>query len=112
VFPVNTQRSLVYIGIVEAQGDKRVNHSLDEIFVDHLSVSLTFDQSENSTNEIALHVGEEIGFPQNESKLNTPNIGISDTTEAKSRLQYTPDILPSDLHLARAFTSGTTSRWQ
>lgn len=45
------------------------------------------------------------GFPQDESELNTP-IGISDTTEVKSRLQYTLDVLPSDLYLARALPYG------
>ena len=64
VFSVNIQRSLVYIGIIEAQGKKPIKDFLGEILVGRLSVSLTFDQCENGTSKIALHMhmGEEIGF--------------------------------------------------
>lgn len=61
VFSVNIQRSLVYIGIIEAQGKKPIKDFLGEILVGRLSVSLTFDQCENGTSKIALHMGEEIG---------------------------------------------------
>jgi len=70
VFPVNIQRNLVYIGIVEAQGDNRDNDFLDKILVDSLSVLLALDEPENSTSEIVLHLREETDFPQKESELN------------------------------------------
>ena len=43
---------------------------------------------------------EKVGFPLDESKLNTLAVRISGTKGGKRRLQYTPDIWSDDLHYA------------
>ena len=43
---------------------------------------------------------EKIGFPLNESKLNTLAVRVRGTKGGKRRLQYTPDIWPYNLDVA------------
>ena len=95
MFPVKVQWSRVYIAIVKARANERVSDFWTRAW-SIVFVSLTFDESENSTSEIALHMGEKIRFPQN-GKLNMLT-GISDTTEVENCLQCTLDKLPSGLN--------------
>ena len=66
---VDIKTFLVWVGVVDTEGDKRPDNLFDEPFVDAFALALALDQTEYGAGEFGLDWEEELCFPSAEGKL-------------------------------------------
>ena len=69
---LDIEAGLVGVGFIQAKGDERLDHLLDQTLVDGFAISLELDEPEESAGELlvfALHMQEEVGLPLYKGEL-------------------------------------------